>query len=687
MAKLVTTSNGTVYELPDEATDEDVQAFLERHNKLMSNPEEFSSQTPNEKKPILDIFKQQSENVFKEYKKDLPFSKEDTVIQENEDLSMTEKILTVNPFNMYREPQKYFAFEAAKLGLDIGKGVLRKGTEESLAPKYEGEGAWLASETSGDFKRSNTKNLIQQSLSELNARGIGKQKVRDEETFREINEDYVALSDKPNKTDEDIERLNLLNDLIFGKKLSDKEQKIAEEEYLDSRKEYGGILPRGTRAYDKDNPITTPDDLIVDAYSQQQKKGYFTYKGRKIPIIGLNKKKELDNQALGQSIKFQGQFDKSKTFTDITSNPDITRDEIIDIFLEDPIGIMGQTVAASFGPMSISLAAGIGTTIATRSPYAGAAATGVASGWVDTIYSSVEFMRKNGVDVDDEKAIVDFLENEDNRRRLKKYTRTRATFIGGFDAISYGVASKFLPSEQLVSNLAARHLINSVVQAPAQGALGGAGEYFAQVSTLEPGETIRRGDIFLEVIGELAFAPIETTMAQGAVQLNKKGDAKRKAIEEELRGADELRNLINLLPEGNAQRQNLQTEIEEVYKRILEQYPNISKTDAKTFAEIEVYKAQKNTETSTGYKLATLTAYDILQESNFNLTKTNFNNKKMDNVFYSKDIANGTPNQNGDFVINDYNGNEVARFKDLLYTSDVLRQLQSITRRYNIFRI
>lgn len=69
---------------------------------------------------------------------------------------------------------------------------------------------------------------------------------------------------------------------------------------------------------------------------------------------------------------------------------------------------MGQTVAASFGPMSISLTAGLGTAALTRSPYAGAAATGVASGWVDTVYSSIEFMRKNGVDVDDEKAIVDF---------------------------------------------------------------------------------------------------------------------------------------------------------------------------------------------------------------------------------------------------------------------------------------
>ena len=44
MARLVTTSTGTVYELPDEATDEDVQAFLARHESRMSSPEEFSSQ-------------------------------------------------------------------------------------------------------------------------------------------------------------------------------------------------------------------------------------------------------------------------------------------------------------------------------------------------------------------------------------------------------------------------------------------------------------------------------------------------------------------------------------------------------------------------------------------------------------------------------------------------------------------
>ena len=37
MPRLVTTKNGTVYELPDEATDEDVQAFLARHESIMSS--------------------------------------------------------------------------------------------------------------------------------------------------------------------------------------------------------------------------------------------------------------------------------------------------------------------------------------------------------------------------------------------------------------------------------------------------------------------------------------------------------------------------------------------------------------------------------------------------------------------------------------------------------------------------
>jgi len=641
MARLVTTSTGTVYELPDEATDEDVQAFLERHNKLISNPEEFSSQPQPQEKNFLD-----------------------------------------NPFKSPISPKR-LQYGAAELGVDIAKSLGRTFTGQSLAPDYEGSRGLIARQTEGDFKRDNMSNIIKQGLSGLNQIGIQRQKNRDESIEREIIADYNALSSKTNKTDKDKETLNNLTKLIFGQKLSDEEQKIAEEEYLDSKREYGGLLPRGTRAYDEDNPITTPDNLIIDANSRYQKQGYFTYKGQKIPTIGLNKKRELDNEAIAKSIKFQGQFDKNKPFTDITSNPDATTDEILDTFFQDPIGIMSQTVASSFGPMAISLSAGIGTTLVTRNPIAGSAATGIASGWVDTLYSSVEFMRKNGVNVNDERAIVDFLENENNRERLKKYTRTRATFIGGFDAIAYGVASKFFPSERLVSNLSQRHALNSLIQMPAQGALGGGGEYFAQLYTLEPGERVRRGDVFLEVIGELAFAPIEASMAQAAAYSGSKGDAKRRAIEEELRGAEELRNLINDLPEGNAQRQNLQTEIEQVYKRILEQNPNMSKIDAKKFAEIEVYKNQKNTETSTGYKLATLKAYDILKESNFDLTKTSFDNKEIDNIFVSSDIKNGTPNQDGDFIINDYNGNEVARFKDLQYASDVLTQLQSITRRYN----
>ena len=105
-------------------------------------------------------------------------------------------------------------------------------------------------------------------------------------------------------------------------------------------------------------------------------------------------------------------------------------------------------------------------------------------------------------------------------------------------------------------------------------------------------------------------------------------------------------------------------QINEAYIKIKEQNPDLSNIQAKTLAEIEIAKAQRNIEDYTGLKLSTAVAYDILQDTNFNLAKATYEGKETTNTFTSKEIANGAPDENGDFVIRDFKNNEVARFKD-----------------------
>ena len=72
-----------------------------------------------------------------------------------------------------------------------------------------------------------------------------------------------------------------------------------------------------------------------------------------------------------------------------------------------------------------------------------------------------------------------------------------------------------------------------VVQPPLQATLGGAGEYFAQLGTLEEGEEIRVGEVFMEAIGELAFAPVETILAQAGTRFADYKNMQQQAINDQ----------------------------------------------------------------------------------------------------------------------------------------------------------
>ena len=155
-------------------------------------------------------------------------------------------------------------------------------------------------------------------------------------------------------------------------------------------------------------------------------------------------------------------------------------DESISIFLSDPLNLIGQVLASSSAPMSVSLTAGVGASLV-AGPLAGSLTTGFTSGSVDAVYSFTEYMQKQGVNLLNDDEVVSFLQDPEKVAAAKRYARIRAASIGAFDTLSFGLGSKIIAPARLGS-AGNRALFNSlVVQPPLQATLGGAGEYFAQL--------------------------------------------------------------------------------------------------------------------------------------------------------------------------------------------------------------
>lgn len=181
-------------------------------------------------------------------------------------------------------------------------------------------------------------------------------------------------------------------------------------------------------------------------------------------------------------------------------------------FVESPWDIV-----AELGPESLTQMAPALATL----PLTGAAglplqalSMGAFSYGLDKAASLESGLDELGLNLADPKAIEEFVLNPENRDKIAEVDRM-ATFHGIgtalFDALSVGVASKSLVPKSLtrtVLNTAyRREFANMAVQAPVQGAMGGAGEALGQV--LSDGEISSWSDIIAEVVGEQFTAPVE----------------------------------------------------------------------------------------------------------------------------------------------------------------------------------
>jgi hypothetical protein len=339
--------------------------------------------------------------------------------------------------------------------------------------------------------------------------------------------------------------------------------------------------------------ISANPNLIADPYAQLAITTPIATKFRD-DKLGLNDAIKLRQDNIKKSVDFQSSIKYSKSFQDLAAATSF--EESMEIFLSDPFNLMGQVLASSSAPMSKSLFAGV-TGSLVGGPIVGAAATGITSGSVDAAYSFTEYMVKDGVNIDDVEEVATFMTDPEKVAAAKKYARTRATFIGAFDALSFGFGSRIIAPARLGS-APNRALFNSiVVQPPLQGALGGAGEYFAQLATLEEGEQIRVGEVFMEAIGEIAFAPVETTLAQAGTRFADYKNIQREAAQKQQERFNNFQtNYANLTEE---QKRNFDIKFEETYETIRNNNPDKSTNEILdlTLKEVgitdEILEAQK----------------------------------------------------------------------------------------------
>ena len=339
--------------------------------------------------------------------------------------------------------------------------------------------------------------------------------------------------------------------------------------------------------------ISANPNLIADPYAQLAITTPIATKFRD-DKLGLNDAIKLRQDNIKKSVDFQSTIKYSKSFQDLAAATSF--EESMEIFLSDPFNLMGQVLASSSAPMSKSLFAGV-TGSLVGGPIVGAAATGITSGSVDAAYSFTEYMVKDGVNIDDVEEVATFMTDPEKVAAAKKYARTRAVFIGGFDALSFGFGSRIIAPARLGS-APNRALFNSiVVQPPLQGALGGAGEYFAQLATLEEGEQIRVGEVFMEAIGEIAFAPVETTLAQAGTRFADYKNIQREAAQKQQERFNNFETSYANLTEE--QKRNFDIKFEETYETIRNNNPDKSTNEILdlTLKEVgitdEILEAQK----------------------------------------------------------------------------------------------
>ncbi len=143
-----------------------------------------------------------------------------------------------------------------------------------------------------------------------------------------------------------------------------------------------------------------------------------------------------------------------------------------------------------------------------------AGAVGANSFITDYASTIVEAMQSQGIDVTDQAALAEALQDPKILRHVADQAGKHAAVVGIFDALSGGLAGKSLvPAKiagRLVSKPLVRELANIGLQLPVQAGLGAAGEAGGELAA---GQDIQPGNILAEAFGEMFGTPSEVVTA------------------------------------------------------------------------------------------------------------------------------------------------------------------------------
>ena len=194
-------------------------------------------------------------------------------------------------------------------------------------------------------------------------------------------------------------------------------------------------------------------------------------------------------------------------------NQSKTFDEAWTEFKKAPIEFISNVGAESFPSMAPGMVAaaatgGAGALVRASSAARAAmssAAMGGASYAAEYGNDIVDALQEMGVNPANEAQLRAAISDPEMMKRVREKAASKANIVGALDAASGGLAGKTL-APKAIKNRIARESTNVAAQAPAQGALGAAGEVGG---TIAAGDEVKPGAVLGEFFGEFVGTPAE----------------------------------------------------------------------------------------------------------------------------------------------------------------------------------
>jgi hypothetical protein len=214
---------------------------------------------------------------------------------------------------------------------------------------------------------------------------------------------------------------------------------------------------------------------------------------------------------------------------------DWTRSEGADavkVFLRDPVEIVSNIVVSGLAGSVPALAGGLaagaagaaagGPAAPVTGPLAAGLGTGAGSLAVEYGNKYLDVLREAGADLEDPESILRVVGDPAVKAKAEELGLRRGLPVAAFDAISAGLAGKFLKGVRTATS--AQNVRRGLAEAALQGGLGGGGEV---AGALSAGEPVSGRAVFEEVVGELGPGAVEVGGA--AIRRQLAADAMRTA--------------------------------------------------------------------------------------------------------------------------------------------------------------